>query len=392
MNQIGPAAAALRVAVLTGNSIPFGERIRIDGIVGCLRGEGHTVETIAMDPKAALRTPGPGLIGFCLAKLWLLVDRFGLPTTAAMLKGWLTCILAAYAVRPRLRTLGCDILLAETHHSGLCGWLLRSDLGLPLYVDFHGTADEVAARPAYFRQALQVERCLVRESDFVISCSGVMRAHLIAQHGGDPGRHIVCHNGTETREKHARHGLPLRVVYAGVFAYYQRIMDFIEAARLNDDPEIEFYLMGGGGNEAEVLRHIADHKIEIEWLGYKPRAETLDLFTTMQVGVLPTTDDLARQVASPIKLLDYASCGLPVVTVAVGEWSQVLKDYGGGAVCPRCEPELLLAAIRSLKDEARWTQASLNAQRMIREARTWPVVLAPLTAHLRGVKPLVPAG
>jgi glycosyltransferase involved in cell wall biosynthesis len=160
-------------------------------------------------------------------------------------------------------------------------------------------------------------------------------------------------------------------------------MDFIEAARLNTDPEIEFYLMGSGENEAEILDYIRKHDIRINWLGYRPRGETLDVFTTMQVGVSPATNDVARQVASPLKILDYAACGLPVVTVAVGEWSEIFRDYDAGVVCAECGAETLLAAIRSLKNRDRWTRASQNAQRLIHEARTWPAVLAPLYDHLR---------
>jgi glycosyltransferase involved in cell wall biosynthesis len=214
----------------------------------------------------------------------------------------------------------------------------------------------------------------------------MMRRHLIARHGGDPARHLVCHNGTEPRPQIARYRLPLRVIYAGLFAYYQRIMDYVEAARINTDREIEFYLMGSGENEAEILEYIAKHNVRIDWLGYRPREETLQIFATMQVGVSPASNDVARQLASPLKILDYAACGLPVVTVAVGEWSEIFRDYDAGVVLAECRAETLLAAIRSLKDKERWTAASQNAQRLIQEARIWPAVLAPLYEHLHSLE------
>jgi glycosyltransferase involved in cell wall biosynthesis len=262
---------------------------------------------------------------------------------------------------------------------------VRPHLGAKLYIDFHGTADEFVAHPALLEQGLILERFLLRECDLAICCSGIMRQHFMTQHRGDPTRIIVCHNGAELHRRVAEYRLPLRVIYAGVFAYYQRVMDFVEAARLNTDPEIEFCLMGGGGNEKEILDYVGKHGIRMTWLGYRPRQETLDVFATMQVGVLPTTDDIARQVASPIKILDYASCGLPVVTVAVGEWSEVFRDYQAGIVCSSCNAESLLAAIRALKERERWMAGSRNARQLIREARAWPVVLAPLFEHLRSV-------
>lgn len=376
-------AVSIKIAVLTRRTVPFGERIRIDGIVDGLRRQGHDVEVLAMDYRLALSSPSLALVAFCLRNVAVLTRQFGPPTSRTMLKIWLDCVINAYFLIPALRRGKFEILLTETHHAGLCGWLIRRHIGCRHYMDFHGTADEASDRPALFRQALRLEGALVRESDFVISCSGIMRSLLLSRHGGAPDRHVVCHNGAVARETVAQFGLPLRVIYAGVFAYYQRVMDFVDAARLNTDPEIEFYLMGGGGNEAEVLKYIKRNDIKINWLGYRPREEALATFAAMQVGVLPTTDDVARQVASPIKILDYASCGLPVVTVAVGEWSDVFDEYRAGVVCTRCEPALLLAGIRSLKDEGRWTQASHNAIKVIREVRSWDTVLAPLYRHLR---------
>ena len=73
-----------------------------------------------------------------------------------------------------------------------------------------------------------------------------------------------------------------------------RELDYVEAARINTDPEIEFYLMGSGENEAEILEYIAKHNVRIDWLGYRQREETLQIFATMQVGVSPASNDLAR--------------------------------------------------------------------------------------------------
>jgi glycosyltransferase involved in cell wall biosynthesis len=376
----------MKIAMLTHDSASFGEHIRINAIADGLRRQGHDVDLLVMDRRKAARSLTPAVLPFAWTKVILLLRRLGAPGSRQMAKVYIKCVLSAFYLIPLLQRGAYAIILAETHYSGLCAWLMRAHIGARLYVDFHGTAEEVAAHQSFYRQALRLERLLVRECDFAISCSATMREHLIANHAGDPARHIICHNGSEPRPRVARYDLPLRVIFAGHFAYYQRVMDFVEAARLNTDPEIEFYLMGGGENEAEILNYIRRHGIRINWLGYRPREEALDLFTTMQVGVSPATTDIARRVASPLKILDYAACGLPVVTVAGAEWSEIFRDYAAGIVCNACSGESLLAAFRELKDPDRWASASQNAQQLIREARTWPVVLAPLYKHLRSLE------
>jgi glycosyltransferase involved in cell wall biosynthesis len=383
----------MKIAILTRDSAPFGELIRTRAIEAGLRGEGHHVEVLTMDRWKALRSVEATFFPFAAAKLSLLVQTFGVPTANQMIKAWINCILNAFYLIPVLRKRGCQVLLAETHTSGLCAWLMKPHVGFRLYMDFHGTAEEIAAKQAFYREALRLEGLLLRSCDVAISCSGMMRDHLVGTHAAGLENHLVCHNGTELRSTVAHHRLPIRAVYAGQFDYYQRVMDFVDAARINTDPEIEFYLMGGGGeNQDEILDYISKRNIKIIWVGYKPREATLKVFSTMQVGVSPATKDMARQVASPLKILDYAACGLPVVTVAAGEWSEVFRQYDAGAVCNRCDPETLLEAIRALKDECRWNVASRNAQRLVRETRTWPAVLAPLYEHFRSLEasPLSP--
>jgi glycosyltransferase involved in cell wall biosynthesis len=375
----------MKIALLTHDSAPFGEWVRINGIAAGLRDQGHETDILMMDRYKALRALSPSFITFGVSKLSLLIRTFSLPRSKETAKAWTKCILSAFYLIPILRRGGYHILISETHYAGLCAWLMRPQLDVQFYMDFHGTAEELSGKRAYYKEAFQLEGVLLRDCDFAVSCSGPIRQHLIAKHGGDPTSHIVCHNGTELALQMASHRLPFRVIFAGLFAHWQRVMDFVEAARRNSDPEIEFYLMGGGESEAEVLAYIKKHDVKITWLGYKPREEARNVFSTMHVGVAPYTNSLVVRMLSPLKILDYAACGLPVVTVASGEWSELLDDFGAGVICQDCNADALLAAIHSLKDKARWTTASSNAQRFVRETRTWPVVLTPLYEHLRSL-------
>jgi glycosyltransferase involved in cell wall biosynthesis len=50
----------------------------------------------------------------------------------------------------------------------------------------------------------------------------------------------------------------------------------------------------------------------------------------MQIGLATSTHDLARLVASPIKIFDYMSCGLPIVCSKVGDWGNQVSDSNCG--------------------------------------------------------------
>jgi len=376
----------MKVALLARERATFGETVRTNGIAAGLRREGHVVDVLVMDRKRATAALSPAFIPFSLTKLALLRRHFNLGASRAFAKVWLNGLLNAFYLIPVLRRGGYEILLAETHYAGLCAWLTRPHLDARFYMDFHGIAVEVAAiSRRFYEQAARLEKLLVQECDLVISHGDALRDYLLAQHGGGAQRHIVCHNGTEVQAGAAQHRLPLRVIFAGLFARWCRVEDFVEAARLNTDPEIEFFLMGGGENEVALMDYIGKHRVRITCLGYRPRDEALEALKTMQVGVAWYRDELIRQVASPLKPLDYAACGLPVVGLAIGDSCEIFRRYDAGVICSQHDPRSLLAAVSSLKAKERWTAVAQNGLRLVREARTWPAVVAPLNAHLRSL-------
>ena len=80
----------------------------------------------------------------------------------------------------------------------------------------------------------------------------------------------------------------------------------------------------------------------------------------------------------PVKIFDYAACGLPVITVDIGEWSNLIKEYNCGIVTKNGNPEDFAEAIDVLRDRRVWKTKSKNGRRMIKEKYNWDRVLIPL--------------
>jgi glycosyltransferase involved in cell wall biosynthesis len=108
----------------------------------------------------------------------------------------------------------------------------------------------------------------------------------------------------------------------------------------------------------------------------------------VQVGLVGQTGatDLRRHFprqSCPIKLFDYASCGLPLVAPP-GEWSHLIEEFDCGVIASRCEPEAFLEAIAILEDNATWERVARNAKRLVSERFQWKHALAPLVSALDG--------
>ena len=76
--------------------------------------------------------------------------------------------------------------------------------------------------------------------------------------------------------------------------------------------------------------------------------------------------------------MDYAACGLPIVTVDAGEWSNMIKEYDCGIVTDSSDPKEFAEAIKQLNDKEVWKNKSKNGKRMIEEKYNWDIVLNPL--------------
>jgi glycosyltransferase involved in cell wall biosynthesis len=265
--------------------------------------------------------------------------------------------------------------------------LVKEKTKKPFIFDMHG----LQAQEAKFRGESssrinfleEVERVTVDRADLVVVMSRAMRNFVADNYGTPPDRFIVIPNGSTPYPTRARYDKPLRVVYGGIIDYYERVEDFVAAGQILQGGDYQFVMMGDGRLRNKVLDHINNNRVDIIYIGRKSREESLKRFSQMQVGVAPSTKDITRRVASPIKVLDYAACGLPVVTVDVGEWSDLVSKHDAGIVVAKSDAKEFATAIEQLSDKSLWMQKSSNAVRMVQEECLWEKVLQPLTELYR---------
>src|SRR5207247_3035963 len=137
----------------------------------------------------------------------------------------------------------------------------------------------------------------------------------------------------------------------GVFAYWERPEDFVRIGQFSRPSEFDFILIGDGPTRKVVLKELRrDRGVCIEYRGALVREQSLRAFSSCQLGVAPSSADLVRQVAWPIKVMEYMSCGLPVIVPRVGDWSEMVEERDAGIVTESSSPEEFCAAARELRD------------------------------------------
>jgi glycosyltransferase involved in cell wall biosynthesis len=268
------------------------------------------------------------------------------------------------------------------------GWLsllAGKKLSIPTVVDVHGLvgAEVKARKEKDWKLFYRRENEAFQESDRLIVVGALMKKVIQKAYGVPERKIIVAHNGADIRGEKAKYELPLKVIYAGTF--YPFVDGYLEIAKSANHDRFEFFLMGRGvrAREKTLFRRIRDEKISINCLGYKPRKEALAIMATMNVGVMPSDNNIARTIGFPIKVLDCMSLGLPVIVSKAMEISKVVEEEGCGFVAESmCE---YLEALDLLVDEPVWSRQSLNGTRAVKLKYNWDTVLSPLEGVLRSL-------
>jgi len=304
----------------------------------------------------------------------MLVDSFFSSIQQQILK-------EATKVRPQ-------VIVAEGSLTSYLSLMAKNNLNIPLIADVHGLMGEESKLwgSKYAQILSNVERIVFKDSDYLLAVSKPMKRQIHSMYKVQADKVLVVPNGGNVQRFQARFGLPLKVIYAGNFAAYEKVSDYLEIAKaVEQTAPFLFFLMGAGVKKREILSRMNKEKIPIKFLGLKTRQETLRIFSEMQVGVVTSTSGLEREVAFPIKVLDYMSCGLPIVAPKIGDWGQLIEKQNCGIAVKENSVTEFIKALYALCDKEKWMEKSKNGKKCVEMEYNWELVLKPLGALLENI-------
>jgi glycosyltransferase involved in cell wall biosynthesis len=275
-----------------------------------------------------------------------------------------------------------DILHAEDIFSGYICYKINQKTGIPYVFDLHDIYHEVfrahGDHPTKLKFYDMMEDKIIRSAFYTTCVSDLAKNRIIELYNISPEKILVIRNGTILSKNVASYSQPFRVIYGGLLHHVERVMDFIQAKPYFSNGEVEFYIMGDGPHREEYLDYINKNNIDIVFLGLKTWEKAMKYFGNMQVGVVPGSDHFGRRACCPMKAIDYAACGLPVLIPQSYDFSKYVKEYSAGIILDECSPKAFVEGIRTLMDKTLWNETSKNARRMVEENFLWQQVLFPL--------------
>jgi glycosyltransferase involved in cell wall biosynthesis len=213
-----------------------------------------------------------------------------------------------------------------------------------LFMDYSGAPSSVRA----------IERWLIDRADGVFATSMGTRDALVERYGVDPGKvHFLGHGAhlegyvAQPEPVDLRHLPHPRAVAVGTLAEVDAQLLWRLARRR---PDVQFVCIGPGGEH--LRRDAAGHRLDnVHVLGPRPHEAMPPYLMFADVGLVlyPFADVNGRRAGClPMKALEYAAAGLPVVSTWLPEYERV----GAPIRSARNEAELHAAFDAALEADA----------------------------------------
>ncbi len=91
------------------------------------------------------------------------------------------------------------------------------------------------------------------------------------------------------------------------------------------------------------------------------------------IGLIPFRDNMLNKCKCPLRLYEYMSCGLPIVSTKIGEPAHVLKD-GAGLLVDSNVGSVSNGIIKLIEDKKLAEEISAKGRRLVEEKYNWQVL------------------
>lgn len=297
---------------------------------------------ISLDPNAATSGPARHILGMSHAMIrrgmqvdiWLASDRWYCRGAASVseqnirgsapklfLQDVLRGVLGLFNVLCVLFRPAPDLVYERLASMQCMGWVLKLK-GSVWVVESNGLFYREASveRNSLFlvSTARFLERLCYRWADCVVTVSDELKAEVVADAGVHPQRVVVVRNAVDptlfvgpSRETDPS---TKRVGFVGTLVEWQGVDRLVEAlshARLVD---LELHIVGDGP-AWEALRQLSRERgVTAVFHGRVPADQIPDLMRSFSVAFCGHQMKVGTNYHSPLKLYEYAACGVPVVS------------------------------------------------------------------------------
>jgi len=284
-----------------------------------------------------------------------------------------------------------DVVIATSPQLlvGLSGWWLSLFRSVPFVLEIRDLWPESITASGVGGQTSLLARLLITLSDFLykrcdhlVVVTPAFKQDIINKYDIDQEKISIVENGVETdtfcpgldREK-IRNALGLEdkfvVSYIGTLGLAHGLYTVVEAAeRLKDrHPDALFLLVGEGADKAALMKTVNEKGLHnVRFVPQQPRQKVPDLIRASDACLVLLKKAAVFETVIPTKMLEFLSCGRPLILGVDGQAREVLEAAQGGiAIEPESSEDLVKAVISLYHDHNLCEDMGGNGRRYIVE-------------------------
>jgi len=276
-----------------------------------------------------------------------------------------------------------DLIQVEQDATLPIGIALKEETGLPLIADIHNISSEELVATGILKKKTEGFYVLQKatgsglsKADHVFVVSEYMRDYVITNYGLNSANVSVAPPGGRPyvdKSVVAKRGKAGKVVYSGLVAYRERVDLFVKSMPfvMKEESEARFYITNKGKDLKNIKLLANKLGVNPEFFWYDTYEQVNIFLSSCHLGILPSSDDVARKMGTPAKLFNYLSAGLPVIANRIGGWSKIIHDEEVGLLTSDGPKDFAEAISNLLKDDNLRLKLSLRALDVVAEKYNW---------------------
>ncbi len=264
-----------------------------------------------------------------------------------------------------------DVVIATSPQLlvGLSGWWIAKLKRVPLVLEVRDLWPEslaavgVGGANSLLHRALgKIADFLYREATHIVVVTPAFREHLIKKWRVPEDKISVVQNGVETGlfspgdSGRLRRSLDAEgkfvVSYIGTLGLAHGLETVIAAAEnlQGTDPNVQFLLVGEGADRERILA-LAESKMlrNLRFVPQQAREKVPAYISASDACLVLLKKSDVFETVIPTKMLEFMSCGRPVILGVNGQAREILEQSRGGLYVEPENPAALCEAIRELQ-------------------------------------------
>ncbi|NMH67660.1 glycosyltransferase family 4 protein [Bacillus sp. RO3] len=221
----------------------------------------------------------------------------------------------------------------------------------------------------------KVEKFIYKSSDEIIINSRGFKDHIVNKRNIDPSKLSFMPNAARVEEIRSNITSTdrFKVIYAGNIGLAQDGELLIELAKELRKKDIDFSIIGYGLKRQEVYDQIKKHNLSnVTFISPKTRRECLQIISQHHAGIVTLNNKSVFETVLPGKVIDYMTCGVPIVAAVSGYSKEVIEDEHVGFAVEDRDSQKLVDLIEFLqKNKKVLNEMSQNGNKYVKKNFNW---------------------